>query len=92
MGLKDQLIDVVTLPRGKEKPEACTRKKKVCCTRDTPTDLDPRGSQKKLDNRARRSNINQLRKGQRNANKEKEVATEQESMQAKDRRHNLAYI
>jgi hypothetical protein len=36
-----------------------------------------------LDNRARKSNKNQLRKGQRNANKAKAVATEQESMQAK---------
>jgi hypothetical protein len=39
--------------------------------------------QKKLDNRERKSNINQLRKGQHNANKEKAVATEQESVQAK---------
>jgi hypothetical protein len=31
-------------------------------------------------------------KGQRNANKEKEVATEQESMKAKARRPYLAYI
>jgi hypothetical protein len=36
--------------------------------------------QKKMDNRARKRNINQLRKGQRNANKTKEVATEQESV------------
>jgi hypothetical protein len=33
-----------------------------------------------------------LQKGQRNTNKEKLVATEQESMEAKARRHDLAYI
>jgi hypothetical protein len=43
--------------------------------------------QKKLDNRERKSNRNQVQKGQRNANKAKAVATEQESVQAKARRH-----
>jgi hypothetical protein len=36
-----------------------------------------------MDNRGSKNNRNQLRKGQRNANKEKAVATEQESMQTK---------
>jgi hypothetical protein len=39
--------------------------------------------QKKLDNGARRNNKNQLRKGKRNANKSKVVATEQESVETK---------
>jgi hypothetical protein len=42
-GAESPQMDVVTPTRGRETPEACTRKKEGCCTRDTPTDLDPGG-------------------------------------------------
>jgi hypothetical protein len=44
MGLKAQQFDAVTPPGGKEKPQACTRKKEGHCTRDTPIDPEPGGS------------------------------------------------
>jgi hypothetical protein len=42
-GAESPQMDVVTPTRGRETPEACTRKKEGRCPRDTLADLDPGG-------------------------------------------------